>query len=73
VANASEGLVTSAEQAGMYRDGVQSLRQLVTECKDVFMFKLGAGSSENMKPLGIKLCESAEPVRNSARKSEINA
>jgi hypothetical protein len=31
LANAVEGLLTSAEQAGTYRDGVQSLRQLVTE------------------------------------------
>jgi hypothetical protein len=36
LADAIEGLLTSAEQAGMSRDGVQSLRQLVTECKDVF-------------------------------------
>jgi hypothetical protein len=28
-----EGLLTSAEKAGMSTDGVQSLRQLVTECK----------------------------------------
>jgi hypothetical protein len=34
LADAIEGLVTSAEQAGMSQDGVQSL-QLVTECKDV--------------------------------------
>jgi hypothetical protein len=31
LANAIEGLITSAEQAGISRDGVQSLRQLVTE------------------------------------------
>jgi hypothetical protein len=31
LADAIEGLITSAEQAGMSRDGVQSLRQLVTE------------------------------------------
>jgi hypothetical protein len=36
LADAIEGLITSAEQAGMSRDGVQSLRQLVTECSDVF-------------------------------------
>jgi hypothetical protein len=35
LANAIEGLITSTEQAGMSRDGVQSLRQLVTGCKDV--------------------------------------
>jgi hypothetical protein len=31
LADAIEGLITSADQAGMSRDGVQSLRQLVTE------------------------------------------
>jgi hypothetical protein len=31
LADAIEGFVTSADQAGMSRDGVQSLRQLVTE------------------------------------------
>jgi hypothetical protein len=40
LADAIEGLVTSAEQAGMSRDAVWSLRQLVTECKDVFRLKL---------------------------------
>jgi hypothetical protein len=34
LADAIEDLLTSAEQAGMSTDGVQSLRQLVTECKD---------------------------------------
>jgi hypothetical protein len=53
LADAIEGLLTSAEQAGMSRDGVQSLRQLVTECKDAFRLKLRDG---------------AEPVRMSARK-----
>jgi hypothetical protein len=33
LAEAIEGFLTSVEQAGMSRDGVQSLRQLVTECK----------------------------------------
>jgi hypothetical protein len=28
-------------------DGVQNLRQLVTECKDVFRLKLGAGLSSS--------------------------
>jgi hypothetical protein len=36
LADAIEGFLTSAEQAGMSRDGVQSLRQLVIECKDDF-------------------------------------
>jgi hypothetical protein len=40
LADAIENFSTSAEQAGMSRDGVQSLRQLVTECKDVFRLKL---------------------------------
>jgi hypothetical protein len=64
-----EGLLTSAEQAGMSRDGVQSLRQLVTECKDVFRLKLGADPPANVKPLLIKLRDGAEPVRMSARKN----
>jgi Reverse transcriptase (RNA-dependent DNA polymerase) len=68
LADAIEGFITSAEQAGMTRDGVQSLRQLVTECKDVLRLKLGAGSPANLKPLVIKLRDGAEPVRMSARK-----
>jgi hypothetical protein len=65
--DAIEGLITSAEQAGMSEDGVQSLRQLVTECKDVFRLKLGADPPANVKPLVIKLRDGAEPVRMSAR------
>jgi hypothetical protein len=68
LADAIEGLLTSAEQAGMYLDGAQSLRQLVTECKDVFRLKLGADPPANGKPLVIKLRDGAEPVRMSARK-----
>jgi hypothetical protein len=68
LADAIEGLLTSAEQAGTSRDGVQSLRQLVTECKDVFRLKLGADPPANVNPLVIKLREGAEPVRMSARK-----
>jgi hypothetical protein len=45
LAEAIEGLITSSEKAGMSRDGVQSLRQLMTECKDVFRLKLGADPS----------------------------
>jgi hypothetical protein len=52
----------------MSMDGVQSLRQLVTECKDVFRLKLGADPPANEKPLVIKLRDDAEPVRMSARK-----
>jgi hypothetical protein len=52
----------------MSRDGVQSLRQLVTECKDVFRLKLGADPPATVKPLVIKLRDCAEPVRMSARK-----
>jgi hypothetical protein len=52
----------------MSRDGVQSLRQLVTECKHVFRLKLGADPPANVKPLVIKLRDGAEPVRMSARK-----
>jgi hypothetical protein len=61
-------MITSAEKSGMSRDGVQSLRQLVTECKDVFRLKLGAEPPANLKPLVIKLRDGAEPVRMSARK-----
>jgi hypothetical protein len=63
LADAIEGLLTSAEQAGISTDGVQSLRQLVTECKDVFRLKLGADPPANVKPLVIKLRDGAEPVR----------
>jgi hypothetical protein len=35
LAEAIEGLITSSEQAGMSLDGVQSLRQLATECNDI--------------------------------------
>jgi hypothetical protein len=66
--DAIEGMITSAEQAGMSRDGVQSLRQLVTECKDVYRLKLGAEPPASVKPLVIKLRDSAESVRMSARK-----
>jgi hypothetical protein len=61
-------MITSAEQAGMSRDGVQSLRQLVTECKDVLRLELGAEPPANVKPLVIKLRDGAEPVRMSDRK-----
>jgi hypothetical protein len=52
----------------MSRDGVQSLRQLMTECKGVFRLKLDADPPANVKPLVIKLRDGAEPVRMSARK-----
>jgi hypothetical protein len=68
LADANEGFITSAEQAGMSWDDVQSLRQLVTECKDVFRLKLGADPPANVKPVFIKLRDGAEPVRTSARK-----
>jgi hypothetical protein len=68
LADAIEGLMTSTEKAGMSRDGVQSLRQLVAECKDVFRLKLCEDTPANVKPLVIKLRDSAEPVRMSARK-----
>jgi hypothetical protein len=67
LADAIEGLITSAEQAGMSLDDVQSLRQLVTECEDVFRLNIGADPPANVKPLVIKLRDSAEPVRMSAR------
>jgi hypothetical protein len=59
LADAIEGLITSAEQAGMSRDGVQSFRQLVTDCRDVFRLKLGADTPANVKPLVIKLRDGA--------------
>jgi hypothetical protein len=65
LADAIEDFLTSAEQAGMSRDGVQSLRQLVTECKDVSRLNLGADPPTNVKPLVIKLRDGAEPVRTS--------
>jgi hypothetical protein len=68
MADAIESLVTGSEQAVMSRDGVQSLRQLVTECNDVFRIKLGADPPEHVKPIVIKLRDGAEPVRMSARK-----
>jgi hypothetical protein len=68
LAETIEGLLTSAEQAGMSRDSEQSLRQLLTECKDVFRLKLGADPPANVNPLVIKLRDGAEPVRMSARK-----
>jgi hypothetical protein len=52
----------------MSRDGVQSLRRLVTECKDVFRLKIGADPPANVKPLVINLRDGAEPVQMSARK-----
>jgi hypothetical protein len=66
--DAIEGFITSAAQAGMSRDDAQSLRQLMTECKDAFRLKLGADPPANVKPLVIKLRDGAEPVRMSARK-----
>jgi hypothetical protein len=68
LADAIEGLITSAEKAGMSWDGVQSLRQFVTECKDVIRLKLGADPPANVMPLIIKLRDGAEPVRMSDRK-----
>jgi hypothetical protein len=68
LADAIEIFLTSAEQEGMCRDGVQSLRQLVTECKDVFRLKLGVDPPANVIPLVSKLRDGAEPVRMSARK-----
>jgi hypothetical protein len=68
LADAIEGLLTSAEQTGMSRDGVQSLRQLVTEWKEVFRLKLGGDPPANEKFLVIKLRDGAEPVQMSARK-----
>jgi hypothetical protein len=51
----------------MSRHGVQILRQLMTECKDVFRLNLGADPPANVKSLVIKVQDGAEPVRMSAR------
>jgi hypothetical protein len=68
LADAIEGLITSANKAGMSWNAVQSLRQLVTDCKDVLRLKLGADPPANVKPLVIKLRDGSEPVRMSACK-----
>jgi hypothetical protein len=68
LADAVEGLITSSEQAGMSLDGVQSLRQLMRECKDIIRLKLGADTPANVKLLVIKQRDSAKPVRMSAHK-----
>jgi hypothetical protein len=68
LADAVEGFITSTEKAGISRDGVQSLRQMVTECKDVFGLNLGADPPTNVKLLVIKLRDGAESVPISARK-----
>jgi hypothetical protein len=47
----------------MSGERVQSLRQLVKECKDDFSLKLGADPPANVKPLVIKLREGAESMR----------
>jgi hypothetical protein len=69
LADAIEGLITSAEKAGLSRDGVQSLLQLMTKCKDVSRLNLGADPPANVKPLVIKLRDGAEPVQMSDRKN----
>jgi hypothetical protein len=46
----------------MTRDGIQSLRQFATECKDIFRLKLGADPLANAKLLVIKLRDGSEPV-----------
>jgi hypothetical protein len=63
---AIEGLVTSAEQAGMSRDGVQSLRQLMTEYEDVFMLKLVAdhGECKAPSPQSARRCRSRNNVNS---------
>jgi hypothetical protein len=50
---AIEGLVTSAEQAYMSRDGIQSLPKLVTGYEVVFRLKLGKDPPTNVQPLVI--------------------
>jgi hypothetical protein len=54
LADAIEVMLTSSEQAGMSRDGVQSFRQLVIDCKDVFRLNLGADPPANVSPLVLR-------------------
>jgi hypothetical protein len=63
LADAIKGFITSTEQAGMAWDGVQSLRQLITECKDVFSLMLGSDPPASVKPRFIK---AARRCRNRA-------
>jgi hypothetical protein len=68
LAAATEGLVMSAEQARMSRDGVQSLRRLVIQCEDAYQAQAMLKTSSECEPPFIKLRDGAEPVRMSARK-----
>jgi hypothetical protein len=63
LSDAIEGFISSAEQAGMSRDGVQSLRQLVTESKDVFRLKFGADPPSNVNPLSSSCATVQNPCR----------
>jgi hypothetical protein len=69
--DAIQSMITSAEQAGMSRNGAQSLRQFVIECKHVFRLRLGADPPPNLKPLVIKLRDGAKPVRMSSSSSTV--
>jgi hypothetical protein len=61
LADAIDGLITSVEQADMSLDVVQSLRQLVIECKDVFRLKLGADPPANVRPLSSSCAKVQNP------------
>jgi hypothetical protein len=67
LAAATKGSFSSSEQAGMSRDGVQSLRQLMMS-KSMIKGSSWALTPANVKSLVIKLRDGADPVRMSARK-----
>jgi hypothetical protein len=60
LADAIDGLITSAEKAGMSQDGVQSLRQLLTECKDV----VGSSLAQILLRMRSPLSSSCATVQN---------
>jgi hypothetical protein len=63
LADAIEGVVTSAEQAGMSRDSVQSLRQLVNSVQVCFQAQAGRRLP----------CECEAPSHKSARRCRTRA
>jgi hypothetical protein len=65
-----DGLGTSAEQAGMSRDDLQSLQKLGTDYEDIFRIKLGADPPANMTLLFVNLSNGADHLRMSTRKHD---
>jgi hypothetical protein len=68
LADAIVGLITSAEQAGMSRDGVQSFTTVGDRVQGRFRAQAWRRPSCECEALVIKLRDGAEPVRMSARK-----